>query len=455
VTTIGTEYGSFDGDMGANINAVIPLWPGAMIENNRVRPVGVGTKNFEQGGLFYASRLKPITNRTLFHQLINLPAINTQARFSSGTAHTVWDGRQIETSTQTDNGRHKLGFTEGTFKNDALTYNNERSYRLVNYRFANNDQQTSVTEITQGKFWAGDKGFSINQRFWHGDTTLNIYLRRTRMTETQPLVSFAGLQFSIPFTPRENKSLEYFGLKGVSQWTYSLETKILEKDNIITGGYGEVPKVGGTKDVDIAAIRALNPTHVVVNIDENRLEDAVLLREFVPAVIVTHPLGPEDNLPLYALLGGVFDREESAARLSGALLSKLERLRGAPPGPPQRVLYLIWREPWMSVARETYISRMLSLFAWHTEPAMSADRYPSVRLEDYAGRVDRVLLSSEPYPFRERHLAEIAQALPGVPVTLIDGEMTSWYGSRAIAALDYLEVYTRAAAPAALPEACA
>jgi hypothetical protein len=244
VTTIGTEYGSFDGDMGANINAVIPLWPGAMIENNRVRPVGVGTKNFEQGGLFYASRLKPVTNRTLFHQLINLPAINTQARFSTGTAYTVWDGRQIETSTQTDNSRHKLGFTEGTFKNDALSYNNERSYRLVNYRFANNDQQTSVTEITQGKFWAGDKGFSINQRFWHGDTTLNIYLRRTRMTESKPLVSFAGLQFSIPFTPRENKSLEYLGLRGVSQWTYSLETKILEKDNIITGGYGEVPKVG-------------------------------------------------------------------------------------------------------------------------------------------------------------------------------------------------------------------
>ncbi len=244
VTTIGTEYGSFDGDMGANINVVIPLWSGATIENNRVRPVGVGTKQFEQGGLFYASRLKPVTNRTLFHQLINLPAFNTQARFSTGTAHTVWDGRQIETSTQTDNGRHKLGFTEGKFKNDALTYNNERNYRLVNYRFANNDQQTSVTEITQGKFWAGDKGFSINQRFWHGDTTLNIYLRRTRMTETQPLVSFAGIQFAIPFTPRENKSLEYLGVRGMSQWTYSLETKVLEKDNIITGGYGEVPKVG-------------------------------------------------------------------------------------------------------------------------------------------------------------------------------------------------------------------
>jgi hypothetical protein len=244
VTTIGTEYGSFDGDMGANINVVLPLWAGAMVENNRVKPLGVGTKQFEQGGLFYGSRLKPATSRTLFHQLINMPSINTQARISAGTAHTVWEGRQIETSTQTDNGRHKLGLTKGSFKNDALANNNERKYSLANYRFANNDQQTAVTEITHGKFWAGDKGFSINQRFWHGDTTLNIYLRRSRMTESQPLVSFAGIQFAIPFTPRENKSLEHVGIRGVSQWTYSLETKVLEKDNFITGGYGEVPKVG-------------------------------------------------------------------------------------------------------------------------------------------------------------------------------------------------------------------
>jgi hypothetical protein len=244
VTTVGTDYGAFDGDMGANINAVIPLWSGAMIENNRVKPLGVGTKQFERGGLFYSSRLKPATNRSLFHQLINLPALNTQARLSAGTVNTMWDGRQIETSTQTDNGRHKLGLTEGAFKNDALTFNNERNYRLVSYRFANNDQQTAVTELTQGKFWAGDKGFSISQRFWHGDATLNIYFRRTRMTDSQPLVSFAGIQFAIPFTPRENKSLEHLGVRGVSQWTYSLETKVLENDNIITGGYGEVPKVG-------------------------------------------------------------------------------------------------------------------------------------------------------------------------------------------------------------------
>jgi hypothetical protein len=244
VSAIGTEYGSFDFDSGVNINTVLPLWSGATLETNRLEPLGVGTRQFEQGGAFFGARLKSVTSRKLFHQLINLQAFNTQARLSLGTAYSNWDGRQIETSTQSGNGRHKFGYTGGVFKNGSLRSNNEKNYQLLNYRFVNNDQQTAVTEITQGKFWGGDKGFNINQRFWFGDTTLNVYFRRTRMGEGQPLVSFAGLQFAIPFTPRENKSLESFGFRGASQWTYSLETKVLEKDNIITGGYGEVPRIG-------------------------------------------------------------------------------------------------------------------------------------------------------------------------------------------------------------------
>ena len=244
VSAVGTEYGSYDFDTGVNINTVLPLWSGATLEANRLEPVGVGTRQFEEGGAFFGSRLKPVTNRKLFHQLINLPVINTQARLSKGTAYSVWGGHQIETSTQSGNGRHKFGYAGGAYKNDSLQANNEKNYRLVNYRYVNNDQQTAVTEITHGKFWGGDKGFSINQRFWYGDTTLNAYFRRTRMGDGQPLVSFAGLQFSVPFTPRENKSLERLGFRGVSQWTYSLETKVLEKDNIITGGYGEVPRIG-------------------------------------------------------------------------------------------------------------------------------------------------------------------------------------------------------------------
>jgi len=244
VSSIGTEFGSFDMDGGVNINLVLPLWTGATVETNQVKPLGIGTRGFEQGGVFYASRLKPATTRTLLHQLVNMPSINTQARLSVGTAHTTWDGRQIETSTQSDSGRHRLSLTAGSFKNDNLNANNQKNYGLATYRYSHDDRMSTVTELTTGKYWGGDKGWSIGQRFWHGDTALNIYLRRTRVTESAPLVSFAGLQFSIPITPRVNKGMQYLALRGTNQWTYTLESRVFDRENLLTGGYGEVPRIG-------------------------------------------------------------------------------------------------------------------------------------------------------------------------------------------------------------------
>ncbi len=244
VSSIGTEFGSFDMDGGVNINLVLPLWTGATLENNQLKPLGISTRGFEQGGVFYASRLKPTTSRTLIHQLVNVPSINTQARLSVGTAYTSWDGHQLETSSQSDNGRHRLGLAVGSFKNDTLPANNHKNYELATYRYAHDDRMNTVTELTTGTYWGGDKGWSIGQRFWHGDTALNIYLRRTRMTESAPLVSFAGLQFSIPITPRVNKGMQHLALRGTNQWTYTIESRVFERENLLTGGYGEVPRIG-------------------------------------------------------------------------------------------------------------------------------------------------------------------------------------------------------------------
>ncbi len=246
VSSIGTEFGSFDMDGGVNINVVLPLWTGATLETNQIKPLGIGTRGFEQGGVFYESRLKPTTSRTLIHQLVNVPSINTQARLSLGTAYTTWDGHQLETSTQSDNGRHRLGLVVGSFKNDSLPAINHKNYELATYRYAHDDRISTVTELTTGKYWGGDKGWSIGQRFWHGDTALNIYLRRTRMAESTPLVSFAGLQLSIPITPRANKGMQHLALRGTNQWTYTLESRVFDRENLLTGGYGEVPRMGDT-----------------------------------------------------------------------------------------------------------------------------------------------------------------------------------------------------------------
>ena len=137
--------------------------------------------------------------------------------------------------------------------------------------------------------------------------------------------------------------------------------------------------------------------------------------------------------------GGVFGREPQAAALAAAFERQWAALATTAAGlPRQRVLYLIWQKPWLGVARDTYISRMLAAAGWDTLPVESRDRYPAVDLATLAGEAELVLLSSEPYPFREQHLRRLADAAPDARAALIDGEMVSWYGSRAIRGLAYL-----------------
>lgn len=200
-----------------------------------------------------------------------------------------------------------------------------------------------------------------------------------------------------------------------------------------------IPRMGGTKDADIAAIRAAAPTHLVVNIDENRREQVDEIARFVPHVVVTHPNAPEDNLELFRLFGGIFRREAQADALAADFRAAREELRRATERlPRERVLYLIWKDPWMTVSRETYISAMLAAAGWDTLPETSDVRYPEIGAVSQRLTIpDRVLLPTEPYRFTERHLAEAAARF-GAPAQLIDGEMVSWYGSRAASRLRYL-----------------
>src|SRR5207244_1260565 len=182
-----------------------------------------------------------------------------------------------------------------------------------------------------------------------------------------------------------------------------------------------------------------------VNVDENRRETVDALRDDVAHVIVTHPLTPADNVSLYRLLGAIFGCEAEAAALSAQFCEAAERLRQAVlTRATERVLYLIWRAPWYTVSRETYISATLALCGWLTFPAVAPARYPTLEDDDPLWHdVDRILLSTEPYVFRERDVARLRDRLQqrfgtSPAVSLIDGEMTSWYGSRAIMGLEYL-----------------
>ncbi len=214
-----------------------------------------------------------------------------------------------------------------------------------------------------------------------------------------------------------------------------------------------VPKVGGTKDVNLERLRELRPTHVIVNIDENEKETAHRIGEFVPNLIVTHPKGPRDNLELYRLIGGVFGAAAAAETLCKALLTALgAAAQDCAPLPRERVLYLIWKDPWMGISRDTYIARTLAAVGWDSVPENADARYPLIDIDAIAAGADRVLLSTEPYRFGATHAAELAARLPGKPVTLIDGEMTSWYGPRAIPGFAYLAQLRRQTALEPAPE---
>ncbi len=203
----------------------------------------------------------------------------------------------------------------------------------------------------------------------------------------------------------------------------------------------DVPKVGGTKDVNIARLIDTEPTHVIVNIDENRKADVDHLRKVIPNIIVTHPMVPDDNIALFRLLGHIFSTDEAANRLANHLAVALAEARAVGAQlPPQTVLYAIWKNPWMTISRDTYVSAMLETVGWKTLPVQAEKRYPEVAADDTIWRsAERVFLSSEPYSFGDEHIEELRRSMQLTqPIELINGECVSWYGVRAIAGLNYL-----------------
>jgi hypothetical protein len=190
-----------------------------------------------------------------------------------------------------------------------------------------------------------------------------------------------------------------------------------------------VRKVGGTKDVDLERLREARPTHLIVNVDENRREAVDAARAFVPDVIVTHPMAPDDNRRLYALFGAIFDREAHAAALAARLDAALASLdRAVAARARERVLYLIWREPWMTVSRDTYVAATLrTRRARHAARARVAPLPGDRRRRSGVARrrshpaLDRAVRVPRARP-------RVARARDRKRVDLVDGEWTSWYG---------------------------
>jgi ABC-type Fe3+-hydroxamate transport system substrate-binding protein len=194
-------------------------------------------------------------------------------------------------------------------------------------------------------------------------------------------------------------------------------------------------KVGGTKTVNINLVKKLNPDLIIGNKEENEQEQIEeLMKHFPVWMSDIHDLA--GALDMIAKLGEITGKSEKAIELASGIRAEFDNLR--PPSKGLKVAYFIWRKPYMVAGKGTFIDDMLSKCGLIN--AFEKERYPEVMNQELiTADPDVVLLSSEPYPFRERHFGEFKLLLPGADVKLVDGELFSWYGSRLLQAPEYFE----------------
>lgn len=203
-------------------------------------------------------------------------------------------------------------------------------------------------------------------------------------------------------------------------------------------------RIGGTKNLRIAQIRALQPDLIIANKEENEREQvSALMADFPVWTSDIHSL--PDALSMIQQVGEITGRPEQALQLSGRICQQFSLLQESLPlnTPPRQAAYFIWRDPWMVAGGDTFINTMLEA-AGLQNIFSGMRRYPEITLselpdafKDVAPNNQLILLSSEPYPFKEHHIAEIRAFLPGAQILLVDGEMFSWYGSRLLEAPGY------------------
>ncbi len=197
-------------------------------------------------------------------------------------------------------------------------------------------------------------------------------------------------------------------------------------------------KVGGTKKLNIETIRSLKPDLIIGNKEENeQVQIEALMEEFPVWMSDIYTL--EDAKQTILQIGDLVNRQPEAAYLNFLINAGFNDLQtlALQHGINKSVAYLIWREPYMLAGRDTFINDILTLNGLHNVVRQS--RYPTLELAELKRlKPDLIFLSSEPYPFKEKHLEEIRTAVPATKVMLVDGEMFSWYGSRLVKAVQYL-----------------
>lgn len=196
-------------------------------------------------------------------------------------------------------------------------------------------------------------------------------------------------------------------------------------------------RVGGTKKLDLEKIRSLKPDLIIGNKEENNKDQIRILEKEFPVWMsdVRDLPGALEMITMIAEITGANAAADPIKARIEEQFGSLEQME-----PPMTVAYFIWRKPYMVAGHGTFINDMLKCCGLINVFDADDARYPEITEQELAEAApDLILLSSEPYPFKEEHIHEIREICPGTPVELVNGEYFSWYGSR----LQYAPVYFR------------
>lgn len=195
--------------------------------------------------------------------------------------------------------------------------------------------------------------------------------------------------------------------------------------------------IGGTKTLKIDKLKQVKPDFILCNKEENTKDMVATCKEIAPTY-VSDINSIEDTITLIKALATIFKCTKESTFLQDRLTTFINNFTALPS--TKKVVYFIWKDPWMVAGANTFINHLLELNGFSNVYA-NTSRYPEIDLQSLqkVKSIDYFFLSSEPYPFKEKHLSFLKTEFPNTKMLLVDGEFFSWYGSRLLKAFDYFK----------------
>ncbi len=195
--------------------------------------------------------------------------------------------------------------------------------------------------------------------------------------------------------------------------------------------------VGGTKQVKVEKIRGLQPDIILCNKEENSEAIINSLKDIAP-IHISDIYNLEDSYALIKIYGQIFQVVQNAEQIVVSIEAQRKAYhRKKSLSSKFKVAYFIWKEPWMVAGSNTFIDTMITE-AGFVNVFKGIERYPEITLDDdRLLATEIILLSSEPFPFKEKHVSMLKNTFPDKEILIVDGEMFSWYGSRMVLAFKY------------------